>query len=152
MRNEISNEKSFFFCSLVSFSTPYFNKSKSFRVIFISRHLPCLCLKLSTLSFSKKEFLIYIYIYIFASAVADAFVINQTGIKTPLANGLSRSFIKGNPFFVNYPRSLPKAPRDCIILDSQVFEILVDELFAKAPGSFKTCLFKNLFRKIVSSS
>ena len=51
------------------------------------------------------------------ASAADAAVVNPKGIKTLLANGLITFFIKGNPVFSNGPRSLPRNPPDCIVLD-----------------------------------
>ena len=52
-----------------------------------------------------------------ASAV-DAAAVNPKLIKTPLAYGLIVFFINGNPVFSNGPRSLPRNPPDCIILNN----------------------------------
>ena len=72
------------------------------------------------------------FLCIHASA-ADAAAVNSKGIKTLLANGLITFFIKGNPVFSNGPRSLPRNPPDCTILDNLVFEksISVDDLLGK---------------------
>ena len=66
-------------------------------------------------------------------------------IKRPLVNGLITFFISGNPVFSNGPRSLPRNPPDCIILDNRVFDnlISVDKQFAKALRRFATCLLVN---------
>ena len=48
-----------------------------------------------------------------AAATAAAAADNCNGIKTHLANVLSRFRIKGNPVFGKCPRSLPKNPPDC---------------------------------------
>ena len=78
-----------------------------------------------------------------------------TGIKTLLANGLITFFINGSPVFNNGPRSLPRYPPDCTILDNWVFDNLISiyELFAKDLQIFATCLLvnDNLFGKLVSS-
>ena len=50
------------------------------------------------------------------ASAADA-AVNPKGIKTLLANGLVTLFINGNPLFSNGPKSLPRIPADCIILD-----------------------------------
>ena len=50
-------------------------------------------------------------------SAADAAVVNPKGIKMLLANGLITFFINGNPVFSNGPRSIPRNPPDCIILD-----------------------------------
>ena len=64
-------------------------------------------------------------------------------------------FINGNPVFSVGPRSLPRNPLDCIILDNWIFDNLmsVDKLFAKALRRFTTCLLvnNNLCGKLVSS-
>ena len=52
------------------------------------------------------------------ASAADALAVNHNGIKTLLANGLISFFINGNPVFSNRPRSLPRNPPDCIILDN----------------------------------
>ena len=56
------------------------------------------------------------------------------GIKILLANGLIKFFINSNLVFSDGPKSLPRNPPDCIILDNWGFDnlISVDELFAKA--------------------
>ena len=55
------------------------------------------------------------------------------------------SFITGNHVFSSWPRSLPRNPSGCIILDKWVFHnlISVDELFAKSLRRFATCLLDN---------
>ena len=70
-----------------------------------------------------------IFLCIPASA-ADAAAVNSKGIKTLLANGLIIFFINGSPVFSNGPRSLPRNPANCIILDNWVFDnlISVDDL------------------------
>ena len=57
-----------------------------------------------------------IFLSIPASA-ADVAAVNHKGIKTILANGLIIFFINANPVFSNGPRSLPRNPPDCIILE-----------------------------------
>ena len=52
-----------------------------------------------------------------AASAADAAAVNPKGIKKILANGLITFFISGNPVFSNGPKSLPRNPPDCIILD-----------------------------------
>ena len=47
-----------------------------------------------------------------------AVAVNQNGIKALLANKLITFSIKGNLLFSNLPRSLPRNPPDCIILDN----------------------------------
>ena len=58
-----------------------------------------------------------IFLCIPASA-ADAAAINPNVIKTLLANGVITFFINGNPVFSNGPRSLPRNPLDCTIIDN----------------------------------
>ena len=81
------------------------------------------------------------FLWITVSA-ADAVAVNPSGIKILLANGLSLFFINGKTVFNNGPRSPPRIPPDCIILDSWHFDslILADKLLANAIGSFETCL------------
>ena len=64
-----------------------------------------------------------IFLCIPASA-PDAAAVNPYGIKTLLADGLITYFTNGNPVFNNGPRSLPRNPPDCIILDNWVFDNL----------------------------
>ena len=65
-------------------------------------------------------------------------------------------FNNGNSVFNNGPRSLPRNPPDCIILNNWVFDtlILAYELFVKALRRFATCLsvYNNLCGKLVSSA
>ena len=58
-----------------------------------------------------------IFLCIPASA-ADAAAVNPKGIKTLLANGLITFYISGNPVFSYGPRSLPRNPFVCIILNN----------------------------------
>ena len=60
-----------------------------------------------------------------AASVADAAAVNPNGIKTLLAYGLSTSPIKGNPFFRNVPKILPKNTPDWTILCNWVFDNFV---------------------------
>ena len=75
-------------------------------------------------------------------SAADATAVNPKGIKTLFANRLIKFFISGNPVFSYGPRSLPRDPTDCIILDIWVFHnlILVDDLSEKALPRFQSCL------------
>ena len=59
------------------------------------------------------------------ASAADAAAVKLTGLKTLLANGVMTFFINGNPIFSNGPRSLPRNPLDCIILDNWVFGNLI---------------------------
>ena len=69
-----------------------------------------------------------------AISVAAAAAFNPNGIKTLLANSLSKFFIKGKPVFSSGPKSLPKNPPYCPICCKWVFDgfILANKLFAKA--------------------
>ena len=58
-----------------------------------------------------------IFLYVPASA-ADIAAVNPNDIKMPLANELKTFLIKGKPIFSNGPKSLPRNPPDCTILDS----------------------------------
>ena len=93
------------------------------------------------------------YFLCFPAFVADAAAVNPKGTKTLLANGLSTFFINGNPVFSNVPRSLPRNPPNCTILDNWVFDnlISVEDLLAKALRRFSTCLLinNNLWGKLV---
>ena len=89
-------------------------------------------------------------------STAHAAAVDPRGIKTLLANGLIKFLIRGNTVFSNGPKSLPRKPLDCIILDNWVFDnlISVDDLFAKVIRRFDTCLLvnNNLCGKLVSLS
>ena len=80
-----------------------------------------------------------IFLWIAASVAAAA--VNPNGIKTLLANGLSKFSIKSNPVFSNGPESLPKNPFLC----NQVFDsfISAEELFEKALRSLETGVLVN---------
>ena len=88
-------------------------------------------------------------------SVADAPSVYPNGIKTLLANGLSKFSIKSNLVFSNGPKSLTKNSPDYPILCSWVFYyfILADESFAKALQSFEHCALvnNNLCGKLFSS-
>ena len=58
-------------------------------------------------------------------SAADAAAVNLKEIKMLLANGLIIFFTSGNPIFSDGPRSLPRKPPDCIILNIWVFDILI---------------------------
>ena len=89
------------------------------------------------------------------ASVPDTAVVKPNGIKTILASGLSKFFIKGYPVFSNGSKNLPKNPPDCPILCIWVFDsfVLAKELFGKALGSLKTCVLvnNNLCRKLLST-
>ena len=74
------------------------------------------------------------------ASAADAAAVNHKGTKALLANGLITFLINGNPVFSNGPRSLPRHPPNCIVLDIWVFDnvISVDDLSAKALRRFAT--------------
>ena len=78
-----------------------------------------------------------------AASVADA--VNSNGIKTLLASGLSRFFIKGILVFSSGPKILPKNSPDFTILCKWVFDnfILAEEFFANALESFETRVLVN---------
>ena len=59
------------------------------------------------------------------ASAADAAAVNPKGIKTLLANGLITFYISGNPVFSYGPRSLPRNPFVCIILNNWVFDSLM---------------------------
>ena len=65
-------------------------------------------------------------------------------------------FINGSHVFNNGPRSIPRNPPHCIILDNLLFEnlISVDKLFVKALRRFATCVLvnNNSYRKLILSS
>ena len=52
-----------------------------------------------------------------AAFFTDAASVNPNGIKTLLVNDSSKFFIKGKVMFCSGPRSLPKNPPDCTILE-----------------------------------
>ena len=52
------------------------------------------------------------------ASAGEADAINPYGIKTLLANGLMTLFINGEPVFSNEPKSPPKNPPNCIMLDN----------------------------------
>ena len=54
-------------------------------------------------------------IFLWIAVSVAAAVVNPTGIKTLLVNGLSTFPIKGNPIFNNGPKSLTNNPPNCTI-------------------------------------
>ena len=100
-------------------------------------------------------FFFFFFFWIDAST-SDNSKINPNGIRTLLADGLSTLSIKGKPDFSNGPRSLPKNPPNCIILDSWVFGnfTLDDEQGSKSLRILEACVSvnNNLCGKLVSSS
>ena len=85
------------------------------------------------------------------ASVADSSAFNLNGIKKHLADGLSSFFIKDKHVFSNGPKSLPRNPSNCTILDNRIFD-LADEPFVKVLRTFETCelVNNNLCRKLVS--
>ena len=49
---------------------------------------------------------------------ANAAAVNTNGSRALLDNSLIQFFNKGNPVFRNGPRSLPRNPFGCVILDN----------------------------------
>ena len=96
-----------------------------------------------------------IFLWTAALVVVAAAAANPNGIKTLLANGLSKFLIKGYPAFTTGPKSLPYNSPDFTILCNWVYDnsILAEELFAKALRSFETCALvnTNLQGKLFSS-
>ena len=88
---------------------------------------------------------ILIFFLCIPAYAADATAVNPKEIKTLLANGLITFFVSGNLVFSNGPRSVPRNPPDCIILNIWVFEnlISVDHFSAKVLRIFATCLLVN---------
>ena len=81
-----------------------------------------------------------IYVWVVESVVNDS-AVNPDGIKTFLANGLSKFPIEGNLVFYKGPKN----SLDCSILCIWVFDnfILAEELFSKALQRFETCVLVN---------
>ena len=73
------------------------------------------------------------------ASAADAAAVNLNITKTLLANGLIKLFINGNPVLSNRPKSLPRIPPNCIILDHFVFDNLIsaDVCLAKLYKDFQ---------------
>ena len=94
-------------------------------------------------------------IFLWTAAFVVAAAANTNGIKTLLADSLSKFLIKGYPVFTDGPKSLPYNSPDCTILCNWVYDnsILAEELFAKAWRSFETCALvnTNLWGKFFSS-
>ena len=83
--------------------------------------------------------------FMYSSICYYAAAVNPNEIKTLLAYGWITLFINDSPVFHNGPSSLPRNPRDCIILDNWVFAnlISVDKLFGKVLQRFSICLLIN---------
>ena len=150
--------KIYYICSIFYFIRQIISRRNLIKSRFKSRDLTIL--RMSCISSIETTKVVLwpgpkIFLCIPASA-ADAAAVNPNGTKTLLANGLITLFINGNPVLVNGPKSLPKNPPDCIILDNCAFDnlILVDVCLAKVLQRFKTCLLvsNNLWGKLVSSS
>ena len=75
-------------------------------------------------SISSFDIISVVVLSVIVSA-ADTVAINPNGMKTLLANCWSTFFINGKRFFSNQPRSLPKYPPDCSILNICVFNSLI---------------------------
>ena len=90
------------------------------------------------------------------ASAANAAAVNPNGTKALLAYGWITLFINGNPVFNNGRSSLPRNPRDCIILDNWVFAnvISVDELLGNVLQRLSICLLinNNSCGKLVLSS
>ena len=91
-----------------------------------------------------------------AVSVAAAGDVNPNDItRLFIADGLSTFPIKGNLFFSNSPKSLPRNPPGWPILHNLVFHNfrLADKPFAKVLQRFETCVLvnKNLRGKLFSS-
>ena len=84
---------------------------------------------------------------------ADAATVNLNGIKTLLANDVSIFFINGKLGFIDGPKSLPRNPPHCIILECWVFDnfILADELFAKGLWKFVIICYHYLKSVVINS-
>ena len=95
-------------------------------------------------------------IFLCNPAQANAAAVNPNETNTLLANSLITFFFNGSHVFNNGPRSIPRNPPDCIILDNLLFESLVsvDKLFVKALQRFATCVLvnNNSYRKLILSS
>ena len=67
----------------------------------------------------------------FPASAADGNAANPNGVKTLLANDLSTFLIKGQPTAINGPRSLPRNPPNCTILEAWSLDnfLLADEWF-----------------------
>ena len=67
---------------------------------------------------TKDDCFLIVRFFCIPKSAADAVAVNPNGIKTFLANSLIAFSINCNPVFSNGPRSLPRNPPDCIILDN----------------------------------
>ena len=78
-------------------------------------------------------------------SAADAAAVNPNETKTLFAYGWITLFINGSPVFNDGPTSLPRNPRDCVIIDDWVFANLIsgDKLFGKVLQRFSICLLIN---------
>ena len=124
--------KKFFFSKDAQISKYHF-KSR-FLVIFSSNYRHCLVLKIpfsdhifAKISKYHSESLQFL------STSKYYAPLPPDGISTTLANSLRAFFINDRPAFGNGPRTLPRNPPDCIILDIWIFDnlILFEKLFLK---------------------
>ena len=115
--------------------THFINRPGSYLTISITPFI----YSLEIINFVLPDPNIYLWI---AASDADAVAVNPNGIKTSLANGFNKFYIKGNPAFSNGPKSWHNNPP---ILFYWVFDnfILADELFVKALWSLETFVLVN---------
>ena len=107
--NMLGNPPFWSFASiLIVLLTPFINKKDSSRDLTIFMKSFISSFKIFNVVVPDPNF--------FAASVADAAAVNPDEIKTLLAVGLSTFFIKGNPVFINDPKSLPKNLPDYPIL------------------------------------
>ena len=76
------------------------------------------------------------------TSIADAASVNPNGIQTLLASSLITFFINDKPTFIKGPRTLPKDPPKCIILEIYVCNnfVLEGKLFTSSLESIVTRL------------
>ena len=67
---------------------------------------------------TKEAYLTLRFFLCIPASAADAAAVSPNVIKTLLANGMITFFIHGNPVFSDGPRSLPRNPPDCTIIDN----------------------------------
>ena len=79
------------------------------------------------------------------TSAPEAIAVNLNGINTLFSNSLSTFFINSRLIFINCPRSLPRNPPECMILDSWVFDNVLsfDDLTEKSLQWLATCLLAN---------
>ena len=101
-------------CQLLTVSLTHFNnelESSRDLAILITSSISSLDIISVTVPESKTFLCI-------PASVTDVVAANLNGIKKLLAYGLITFFINGNPVFDNGPRSLPRNPPSCTILDN----------------------------------